>query len=52
VRELTEVIKDIEKSIETNGKLIAKLGEANIHPIRQIIVKNAMNWPEKNAFKV
>jgi hypothetical protein len=45
-----ENIKDIEKSIDTNNRLKNKVKD--LHPLNQIIIKNANYWPERSSYNI
>jgi hypothetical protein len=52
IKELVENIKDIEKSIDIHHKMEMKIKEELREPLKQIIIKNAIFWPERTTYTV
>jgi len=52
IKELVENIKDIEKSIDINNKMKMRINEEKREPLKQIIIKNAIFWPERSTYTI
>ncbi len=50
VKQLAENIKDIQTSLDTNNKMRVSIREQLRDPLKQVIIKNAIFWPERSSY--